>query len=88
MGLQGGEEDPGRRRLGTTFRSARGTREGASALCACLTERVSGIGVHGGRRGPWPNPVNALLGAGSGRLFPAGFSEPRPLRWGARRAII
>lgn len=65
-----------------------GPREGASALCACLTERVRGVGVHGGRRGPWPNPVNALLGAGSGRLFPPGFSESRPLGWGARKAII
>lgn len=88
MGLQGRPGGRGTPQLGTTFRSARGNREGASALCAWLVERVSGVGVLGGRRGPWPSPVSALLGAASGLLFPPGFSESRPLDWGARKGII
>lgn len=32
-------------------------------MCAWLTERVSGVGVRGGKRGPWPSPVTGDCGA-------------------------
>ena len=57
-------------------------------MCAWLTERVSGVGVRGGKRGPWPSPVTGLWGAGSGHLLRPGFSESHPLDWGARKELF